>query len=221
MRIFLVEDNHDLSEALLRALRSRDYAVDWVTNGCLADSVLGTETYDLVILDLLLPKLDGLEVLKRLRGRDCRVPVLVLTALGEVQDRVTGLDLGADDYLPKPFALAELEARVRALLRRSQGKASSLLVHGTLRFDTLARRLSVNGKPVVLPRRELCLLEVLLAHAGQVVSKEQIAAHLFGFDDEAGLNAIELYMCRLRKRLALADLKIRTIRGLGYLLEEH
>lgn len=220
MRILLVEDDPDLVDALLRTLRRHDYAVDQVADGWMADSVLRTEDYDLVVLDLYLPGLDGLEVLKRLRGRGCRVPVLVLTARGEVQDRVTGLDLGADDYLAKPFALSELEARLRALLRRSQGQANPVLVYGPLTFDTVARRLSVNGESLDLPRRELCLLEFLLAHPNRVVSKEQIADHLFGFDDETGPNAIELYVCRLRKRLEPAGINIRTIRGLGYLLEE-
>ncbi len=220
MRILLVEDDDDLGNAMLRALRSRDHAVDRLADGRLADSVLRTEAFDLVILDLTLPGCDGLDVLKRLRSRGSRVPVLVVTARGELEQRIAGLDLGADDYLVKPFALSELEARVRALLRRGQGQSDPRLVHGALVFDTVARRLSVAGEPVELPRRELCLLEVLLGRVGQVVSKEQIAEKLFGFDDEAGPNAIELYVHRLRKRLGSAGLNIRTVRGLGYLLEE-
>ncbi|HXH02863.1 MAG TPA: response regulator transcription factor [Candidatus Competibacteraceae bacterium] len=221
MRVLLVEDDSDLADGLVRALRQCGYAVDHMSDGRRADSVLRTEEcYDLVILDLTLPGLDGLEVLRRLRGRGRGVPVLVLTARGELQDRVTGLDLGADDYLTKPFALSELQARVRALVRRSQGRSSAVIEYADLRFDTVARRVTVRGAVVELPRRELCLLEILLARCGQVVSKEQIAERLFGFDDEAGPNAIELYVHRLRKRLGAVGLHIRTVRGLGYLLEE-
>jgi DNA-binding response OmpR family regulator len=145
--------------------------------------------------------------------------VLILTARGTLENRVAGLDLGADDYLSKPFELPELEARVRALLRRNSSAASAVIRFGALIFDSAARRASLQGETLELPRRELCLLEILLHRAGQVVSKEQIAAQLFDFDDDASPNAIELYVHRLRKKLAPAGLNIRTIRGLGYLLE--
>ncbi|MDQ2694495.1 MAG: response regulator [Pseudomonadota bacterium] len=220
MRILLVEDDRQLADGLKRALRLSGLAVDWLADGARADQVLRTEPYDLVVLDLALPGLDGLAVLKRLRRRKSLAPVLIITARGALEQRIAGLDLGADDYLVKPFALGELEARVRALLRRSQGRASDRLVHGPLVLDATARQVTVDGELLELPRRELCLLEILLTRAGQVVSKEQIAGQLFCFDDEVGPNAIELYVHRLRKKLEPAGVCIRTIRGLGYLLEK-
>ena len=219
MRILLIEDDQALAASLEKALRQQDYAVDWVDNGATADSVLKTEHFDLIILDLGLPELPGLDVLKRLRERGSQTPVLILTAKGEVENRVTGLDLGADDYLSKPFQLQELEARARALLRRSNNAATAVLKLGSLIFDSVARRASMEGEYLDLPRRELCLLEILLHRTGQVVSKEQIANQLFDFNDDAGSNAIEIYIHRLRKKLLPADIHIRTVRGLGYLLE--
>ncbi len=219
MRVFLVEDDVDLAATIRRALKQGGYSVDWSANGAEADELLATEPFDALILDLSLPGLDGLEVLARLRRRGSRLPVVVLTARAALEDRLSGLDHGADDYLAKPFALTELEARLRAVLRRSQGLASSVLRHGRLELDLTARRVSVDGRPLEMPRRELGLLEILLTRAGRVVNKEQIAAQLFDFDDVAGPNAIEIYVHRLRKRLEGADITIRTIRGLGYLLE--
>ena len=219
MRILLVEDERQLADGLVKALRQQDYAIDWVADGVIADNLLKTEHFDLIILDIGLPRLGGLDVLKRLRHRGVRAPVLILTARGDLHSRIGGLDLGADDYLSKPFELLELEARVRALLRRNSSAAAAMITCGELCFDSTARRVSVNGDALELPRRELCLLEILLHRVGQVVSKEQIASQLFDFDDEAGPNAIELYIHRLRKKLAPAGLNIRTVRGLGYLLE--
>jgi DNA-binding response OmpR family regulator len=218
MRILLVEDDTELACGLRRALAQSDFAVDWIADGARADSILRTESFDLVVLDLTLPGLDGLALLRRLRARSQDVPVLIITARGSVDARVKGLDLGADDYLGKPFELAELEARVRALLRRSQGRASGLLEVGPLVLDTAARQLSLDGEAVTLPRREMSVLEVLMSRAGKVVSKEQIAAALYTFDDEASPNAIELYVSRLRKKLAAAEVTIQTVRGLGYVL---
>ena len=220
MRLLLVEDDGTLATTLQRALREEGYAVDWLSDGEIADEILATQEYDLVILDVSLPGLDGLGVLKHLRERGSKTPVLVLTARDRLDDRVTGLDLGADDYMTKPFELAELEARVRALIRRSEGEPASEIVHGLLRFDTVGRRVTVNGEVVDLRNREICLLEILLRHAGQVVSKERIADQLFDFDDQAGLTAIELYIHRLRKKLSPAGVVIRTVRGLGYLLDK-
>lgn len=220
MRLLLVEDDGTLATTLQRALREEGYAVDWLSDGEIADEILATQDYDLVILDVSLPGLDGLGVLKHLRERGSKTPVLVLTARDRLDDRVTGLDLGADDYMTKPFELAELEARVRALIRRSEGEPASEIVHGLLRFDTVGRRVTVNGEVVDLRNREICLLEILLRHAGQVVSKERIADQLFDFDDQAGLTAIELYIHRLRKKLSPAGVVIRTVRGLGYLLDK-
>jgi len=201
-------------------LRQSELAVDCVNDGTEADHVLMTQNYDLVILDLGLPKLDGFEVLRRLRRRGAKVPVLVLTARDALQDRVRGLDLGADDYLIKPFDLPELEARVRALIRRGQSGGGSLLTHGTLTLDTAGRCASLNGEPLELSARELGVLEVLMLRSGRVVSKEQLAEQLYGWDEEVGANAIEVYVHRLRRKIEPAGVMIRTIRGLGYLLEK-
>ena len=219
MRLLVVEDNPALGRSVESAFRAKGYAVDLVDGGESADAALRTQAYDLVILDLGLPDLDGLEVLRRLRGRRSRVPVLVLTARDGIQDRVQGLNLGADDYLCKPFAVAELEARAGALIRRGVGGAAAVLSHGRLTLDTGARLVRVDGAPVDLPRRELSLLEVLLVHRGQVVAKQALHDKLFGFDDEAGVNAVEIYVHRLRRKLEPAGVHIRTVRGLGYLLE--
>ena len=219
MRILLVEDDRQLAQGLRKAFRRQGHATDWIADGAVADGLLRTERFDLIVLDLGLPGLDGLEVLRRLRGRGVQTPVLVLTARGELNERVTGLDTGADDYLGKPFELSELEARARALLRRSSQAPAALIRLGPLCLDSAARRVSLDGRELDLPRRELCLLEILLHRAGEVVSKEQLAAQLFDFDDEAGPSAIELYVHRLRKRLTPAGLNIRTLRGLGYMLE--
>lgn len=219
MRIFLVEDNSALADGVTRALTKVGYAVDSASDGEDADSILATQDFDLVILDLNLPGFDGLEVLRRMRSRGDNAQVLILTARDGVEDRVAGLDLGADDYLTKPFELAELEARVRALLRRSGGISSTETRLGGLRFNSVARRAWVNEIPLDLPRRELGVLEILLNRAGQVVNKEQIADGLANFDDEISPNAIEIYVSRLRKRLKPADINIRTVRGLGYLME--
>jgi DNA-binding response OmpR family regulator len=220
VRLLLVEDDGTLATTLQRALREEGYAVDWLSDGEAADEILATQDYDLVILDVSLPGLDGLGVLKHLRERGSKTPVLVLTARDRLDDRVTGLDLGADDYMTKPFELAELEARVRALIRRSEGEPASEIVHGLLTFDTVGRRVAVDGEAVDLRNREICVLEILLRHTGQVVSKERIADQLFDFDDQAGLTAIELYVHRLRKKLSPAGVVIRTVRGLGYLLDK-
>ena len=215
----MVEDDRQLATGLSAVLRRSDYAVDWVCDGSQADSVLRTDAFDLVVLDLTLPGLDGLAILRRLRARQSLTPVLVMTARSAVEEKVEGLDLGADDYLTKPFELAELEARVRALLRRSQGRATGIVECGPLVLDTKSRRATLQGRPLDLPRRELCLLEILVASAGTVVGKDQIASKLFSYDDDATPNAIEIYVSRLRKKLSPAGLEIRTIRGLGYLLQ--
>jgi two-component system OmpR family response regulator len=220
MRVLIVEDDPVLADGLTRSLRHADYAVDCVTSGDQADHVLLSQKYDLVVLDVGLPKLDGFEVLRRLRHRGSKIPVLVLTARDTLDDRVKGLDLGADDYLTKPFALPELEARVRALIRRGQSGGGSELVHGALTLDTTGRRAMLNGTPLELSARELGVLEVLMLRSGRVVNKEQLAEQLYGWDEEVGVNAIEVYVHRLRKKLEPAGVTIRTIRGLGYLLEK-
>lgn len=220
MRILIVEDDPVLADGLTRSLRQSDYAVDCVSDGAEADHVLASQAFDLVILDLGLPKVDGLEMLRRTRRRGSRVPVLILTARDTLEDRVKGLDLGADDYLTKPFDLPELEARVRALIRRGQSGGSSLLSHGALTLDTSGRRATLNGEPLDLSGRELGVLEVLMLRSGRVVNKEQLTEQLYGWDEEVGANAIEVYVHRLRKKLEPAGVSIRTIRGLGYLLEK-
>ena len=218
MRILLVEDDKLLADALSRALVQSAYAVDACATGQQADSALIAHSYDLVILDIGLPGLSGLDVLRRLRSRKTQVPVLMRTALDALADRVRGLDLGADDYLAKPFDLPELEARVRALLRR--GTQSSLfLQHGRLRLDTVGRRVFHDDQPVELSARELAVFELLLMREGRVVSKEHMVNHLYGWGDEVGANAIEVYVYRIRKKLEPLGCEIRTVRGMGYLME--
>lgn len=221
MRILIAEDDQVLADGLLRTLRAAGAAVDHVANGEDADAaLLMHDGFGLLILDLGLPKLGGLEVLRRLRARGSRLPVLILTAADSVEDRVRGLDLGADDYMAKPFALAELEARVRALVRRGNGAASSVIQHGPLVYDQAGRVATIDGKMVELSARELSLLEVLLQRAGRLVSKEQLVERLCEWGDEVSTNAIEVYIHRLRKKIERGPIRIATVRGLGYCLEK-
>jgi two-component system, OmpR family, response regulator len=220
MRILIVEDDNMRADAVARALRQSAHAVQVTRTGAAADRTLAASEFDLVVLDLNLPEMDGFEVLKRLRARRNTVPVLVLTARDELQDRVRGLDLGADDYLAKPFELSELEARVRALIRRAHQKAGSEIVHGPLRLDSAGRRLYHNDAPIDLSQRELAVAEVLLMRAGRVVTKQQIADQLYGWDDAVNANAVEVFVYRLRRKLEPTGVDIRTIRGMGYLIEK-
>jgi two-component system OmpR family response regulator len=220
MRILVAEDDAILADGVTRTLRQSGYAVDWVKNGAEADSALDTDDFDLLILDIGLPKKSGLDVLKRLRARDSRLPVLILTALDGVNDRVRGLDAGADDYLAKPFELAELEARVRALTRRGMAGGPTLLRHGTLTYDQVGRVARVNGEPLELSAREVSLLEIFLSRAGRLVSKDQLVSHLCEWGEEVSPNAIEVYVHRLRKKLESGGVRIVTVRGLGYSLEK-
>ena len=219
MRILLAEDDQILAEGLSRSLRGAGYAVDHVATGSEADTALSAHDFDLLILDLGLPRMSGLDVLRRLRGRNGKLPVLILTAGDSVEQRVRGLDLGADDFLAKPFELAELEARVRALVRRSMGSSSSELRHGPLLYDQVGRMAFLNGQAIELSARELGVLEILLQRPGRLVSKEQIVNHLCEWGEEVSHNAIEVYMHRLRKKVEDGGVRIATVRGLGYCLE--
>ena len=220
MRILIAEDDAVLADGLVRAMKGAGYIADLVTNGEDADSALMRQVHDLVVLDLGLPGLDGLQVLQRLRERKSSMPVLILTARATLDDRVKGLDLGADDYIAKPCDIQELQARVRALLRRAYNKSSNVLTHGRLSFDTEKRRVTLSGNPFEMTAREMRLFELLLRRAGSVVSKEQILESLCSWDEEVSDNAIEVSVHRLRKRLGETGIIIRTIRGLGYLLDD-
>ncbi len=221
MRILIAEDDQVLADGLLRALRSSGAAVDHVASGTEADAALRTSNqFDLLILDLGLPKMHGLEVLKALRGRGSSLPVLILTAADSIEERVKGLDYGADDYMAKPFSLQELEARVRALTRRGKGGTSSAIRHGPLEYDQAGRVATIDGRMVELSARELGLLEVLLQRAGRLVSKDQLVERLCEWGEEVSTNAIEVYIHRLRKKIEKGPIRIATVRGLGYCLEK-
>jgi two-component system OmpR family response regulator len=223
MRILLVEDDAALGEATRQSLQNESYAVDWVSEGERALTAIESAPYDLIILDLGLPQMSGLAVLRVLRARGdpkAATPVLITTARDAVTDRVEGLDAGADDYLVKPFAVSELHARVRALIRRRNAAASSELVHGRLRFDQVSRQARADDQPLELSAREAGILEVLLLRAGRAVSKEQLLESLCAWDTDISLNAIEVYVHRLRKKLEVAGIEVRTFRGLGYCIEK-
>ncbi|QCP54558.1 response regulator [Trinickia violacea] len=219
MRVLLVEDNPVLARALDDALANARFAVDCMSDGEAADHVLRTQDYALVILDIGLPKLDGLEVLRRLRQRRNPVPVLILTAHDAVEDRVRGLDLGADDYLGKPVELVELEARARALIRRSHGHDSAHIRVGPLEFDSVARTFTLAGEPLALTPRERAVLEVLTLRNGRAINKEALSEKIYGLAESVNPDVIELYVHRLRKKLEGSRAAITTLRGLGYLLE--
>ena len=216
MRLLLVEDDTMIGEAVLDALRAAHYAVDWVRDGAMADTALHTGTYDLVLLDLGLPKRDGLDVLRALRARRSAVPVLIATARDEVGDRIAGLDAGADDYVVKPYDTHELLARIRALLRRSAGRGEPVYSHKGITLDPATREARVNGAPVTLSAREWAVLEPMLARPGAVFSRAQLEEKLYGWKDDINSNAVEVYVHGLRKKLG-SDL-IQTVRGLGYVV---
>lgn len=217
-KIFLAEDDELLADGLVRTLSRAGYSVDWQANGAKAETLLAMRTYDLVILDLNLPGRTGFELLSYLRQRN-DTPVLVLTAREGVEDRVNCLDGGADDYLAKPFDIQELEARVRALIRRSRGSASTEIEHGMLRFNTITRELIHGHESIELSPRERSLLEMLLGRCGRVVDKQALTAHVCSQEADVTPNAIEVCVHRLRKKLEPYGAVIRTARGLGYLLE--
>lgn len=217
-RLLLVEDDPSLARGLAATLRVAGYAVDVVHDGESALAIAAEEPFALITLDLGLPDIDGLELLRRLRKGGSKTPVLVLTARDALDDRIKGLDSGADDYLLKPFDPGELEARIRALLRRAQGEASPLVTVGQLVIDPARAVASVGDRPLDLRRREWALLDRLAARVGKVVTKDRLTAEIFGFDEPVAPNAVEVYIGRLRRKLEPDGPPIRTIRGLGYML---
>jgi two-component system response regulator TctD len=218
-RILLVEDDPALLRGLVTTLRADGYAVDTASDGASAVSLGASEPYAVIVLDVGLPDFSGFDVLKRLREKGCRMPILMLTARDTVHDRVMGLDLGADDYMLKPFEPSELEARIRALMRRSHGDPSPVLTIGNLVINRSLGSATVNGRALELRRREWAVLERLVARAGKLVSKERLTDEVFGFDEPVAPNAIEVYVARLRKKLEPDGPTIRTLRGLGYMLD--
>ena len=216
MRILVIEDTADLGEGMVACLARIGHAVDWARDGEEADAMLRDTAYELAVLDLMLPKLDGVSVLRNLRLRRSSMAVLVVTARSEVDDRVHVLDQGADDYLVKPFDFRELEARVRSLLRRRSGDRTNMLAFQDVALDRAARVATIRGDPVSLTRRELSLLEVLLANQNKILSKARIMDQIFDYAAEPSENAVEVIVTRLRPKLAGSGAEIRTHRGLGY-----
>lgn len=216
MRLLVIEDDAMIGERLQKSLRKSGHAVDWLRDGASADTALQTQPFDMVLLDLGLPKRSGIDVLQRLRARDNRVPVIILTARDAVQNRIEGLDSGADDYLVKPFALDELEARIRAVERRHHGRASTLLTFGQLTCNPIAREISFGDQPVTLSGREYQVLYLLMRRPGAIVARREIEESLYNWRDEIDSNAIEVHVHRLRQKLD--SRVIKTVRGLGYQL---
>jgi len=216
MRLRFVEDDHMIGETVVDVLRAEHYAVDWIKDGLTAQAVLRTQAYDLLLLDLALPGRDGIEVLRALRAARLRIPVLIATARDSVEQRIAGLDAGADDYILKPYDLGEVLARVRALLRRAAGRAEPVYEHLGVALNPATREATVNGRPVLLSSREWAVLEPLIARPGAVLSRAQLEEKIFGFDDSIASNAVEVYVHGLRKKLG-ANL-IQNVRGLGYLV---
>lgn len=218
MRVLLVEDDPQLGDGLAIGMRQSGFAVDWLKDGVSADTALKTESFDLVVLDLGLPRLSGMDLLRRLRARKVTLPVLILTARDAVGDKIAGLDAGADDYLVKPIDLDELAARLRALTRRSGGRAAPKLLHGMLELDPASRQASMAGKAVDLGTREFAILQALLENAGHVMTRAQLESSIYGWSDEPDSNAIEVHIHHLRRKLGTE--LIKTLRGVGYLVEK-
>lgn len=218
MRILLVEDTRDVGEAISQGLEQLGHSVDWEVDGQTAAEILDFTHFDLVILDVMLPGLDGFAILRRLRAGGNAVPVLILTARSEIDDRVGALDLGADDYLVKPFDFRELAARVRVLIRRNHGEPTNLISCGNLELDRHSRNVRIANREIQLKRREIAILEVLMARPGRLFSKDEILDTLYGFDEGANHNAVELYISRIRKKIEGANVAIVTQRGIGYQL---
>lgn len=220
MRVLIVEDNLELANWLAKALRQGQYAVDLVHDGEDAEHAIKLADYAVIILDLSLPKMDGMTLLKRIRRNGHTVPVLILTANASLDGRVAGLDNGADDYLAKPFEIAELEARLRALVRRGHNRATAEIGLGNVTFNASTRQFRLNEDIIALTPRENAVLEYLIMRAGTTVAKESLSAAVFGFDDLADPSAIEVYVHRVRKKLEGSSIQIATLRGLGYMLRE-
>lgn len=218
MRILLVEDDELLGDGLRAGLVQYGYAADWLKDGLSADQALKTETFDLVVLDLGLPKMSGITVLQNLRARGLTMPVLILTARESVEDRVKGLDSGADDYLTKPFDLDELCARLRALQRRFSSRAEPLIVHNNITLDPAAHSVTLNGEVINVSRREFALLHKLLENAGRVLSREHLTQSLYGWGEDVDSNALEVHIHNLRKKFGQSF--IHTIRGIGYMIDK-
>lgn len=219
MRLLLVEDDELLGDALKTGLMQFSYVVDWLKDGKTALSALKTDKFELIILDLGLPKLSGLALLQTIRQEGDKTPVIILTARESIEDRVKGLDSGADDYLIKPFDLDELSARIRALVRRSQGRAETLIQYRNISIDPAAHQVLLDGETVNVPRREFALLQKLLDNKGQVLSREQLMQSLYGWDEDVDSNTLEVHIHNLRKKLNANY--IRTIRGVGYMIEKN
>ncbi len=219
MRVLLVEDNRSLSKWIAKALLNSGMVVDCMFDGMQANHVLLTQIYDAVLLDLSLPRMDGIMVLKSLRARQSQVPVLVLTARSSIEERVNGLDAGADDYMAKPFDLTELEARIRALVRRARGNVRNEFALGSLLYESDGGLFRLDGLPMALTPREHELLELLITRVNCPVSKQVLSDRIVGLDASVSIEAIEIYVHRVRKKLEGSDVQIRTLRGLGYMLE--
>jgi two-component system, OmpR family, response regulator len=220
MRILVVEDDKSLGEAMTQSLTHAGYAADWVTNVADALHALSVENFDAMVLDLGLPDRDGYDVVRHLRSHGKSLPVLILTARDAVEDRVQGLDLGADDYVVKPIAMAELHARLRALIRRVSGTGNPRICIGSLELDTVGKQAYLKGNLLDLSQREWSVLEYLAASFRRIVSKEQLIQAITSWDQELSANAIEAYISRLRGKIEGSGTSIRTVRGLGYMLEE-
>jgi two-component system response regulator TctD len=219
VRLLLVEDHPELAALVIKSLTLGGFTVDHASDGESALSMIGMQTYDLILLDLSLGKVDGLDVLRTARAQHVTTPVLILTARSEVSDRILGLDMGADDYIAKPFDMGELEARIKAQLRRRQG-GQPVTAYGGLSFDSAERSFSCGGKPLMLTRRELAVLEALFLRAGRVATRDVLFQCVFSIDDEVNPETIELYVSRVRKKLKATGLVITAVRGVGYLLEQ-
>jgi len=218
MRILLVEDDELLGDGIATGLKQRNNVVDWVKDGLSAEQALDIENFDVVVLDLGLPRKDGIEVITTIRKKDDHTPVLILTARDSTDDKIKGLDAGADDYMSKPFDLDELEARVRALHRRNAGSVSTTIVRGDLELDPASHTATLGGISLNMPRREFTLLQKLLENQGRVISRDNLLQSLYGWDDEVDSNTLEVHIHNLRKKVGTKT--IRTIRGVGYMIEK-